>query len=181
VQPIPKTLFTFYLFNTYNDLCSQFWQFSLTVSLRVAALPRIQRILASSPGGLAPLPAALFDRSGTYGLAVPTSPLTSSYTALRRLLSIFLLSEKALCEVKAKVDAGEISVLLADNYRLIRALPLDHLKQLRNAWVDQSSPDDPIPPSEATRAEQPAPIPTDPGSRKEKTLVNPPKQQVGSR
>jgi hypothetical protein len=87
-----------------------------------------------------PLPS---NRSGTYGLAVPMSPLTSSYTALRRLLSIFLLSDKALCEVKAKVDSDDMLVLLGDNYRLIGMLPLDDLKQLRHAWVDQSSHDGP--------------------------------------
>jgi hypothetical protein len=102
------------------------------------------------------------------------SPLTSSYTTLRHLLSIFLLTEKALCEVKAKVDAGEISVLLADNYRLIETLPLDHLKKLRRAWVDQSSHDDVASPRKTAR-KQPAPHTAEEGAST-KTGVTPPKE-----
>jgi hypothetical protein len=32
---------------------------------------------------------------------------------------------------------------VTSNYRLIGMLPLNNLKKLRHAWVDQTSPDDP--------------------------------------
>jgi hypothetical protein len=69
------------------------------------------------------------------------SPFTSSYTTLSQLLHIFLLSDKALCEVKARVDAKEMAVSYGESYQSIRTLPLEHLKELRRAWVNPPEQD----------------------------------------